>query len=113
MTKNDPKERRRGDRLMVRVPVQIKAIAENGSQIDETVETCVANSYGALVRLKDRPRNDSDLTLVNQHSGKSARFRVVWIGDQLRVGLWDVAIEILEPTEDFWGMSVPAGSKQQ
>jgi hypothetical protein len=104
MSKGESDERRRGERLLIRVTVRLNGIAENGSEFSETTEFCVANFYGALLRLKQRPKLDSMLTLTNGSSGnKTQPFRIVWVGKQLREGLWDVAVEMLNPDEEFWG----------
>jgi len=100
--------KRRDDRVLIRVPVQLRAVAQDGRQIDEAAETAVVSRFGALLRTRSRLKEDSILTLKLRSSENPHEFRVVWLGDKQGDGRWEVGIEALLPQEEFWGIRFPS-----
>jgi hypothetical protein len=101
------REKRRGDRVLIRIPVQVKAEGEDGSAVDEPAETVVVSRYGALLRTTKPLEKGSYLTLTNGFSREVEKFRVVWLSEKQPDGQWDVGVEATNPQEDFWGIRFP------
>jgi hypothetical protein len=100
-------DKRRGERVLIRVPVHIKAVAENGSQVAEPAEAVVVSRYGALLRTSTRLKNGTPLALTHGFSKETEQFQVVWAPEKPTDGKWDTGIEAKKPREDFWGIRFP------
>jgi hypothetical protein len=105
--KSEPYGRRRAGRVTMRVPVEVRGIAPDGSVLEESAHTGVVGPLGALVRTSQLLQMGTEVVLTNRFSQQSARFRVVWVGDQRVDGLWETGIESLAPLDDFWGVRFP------
>jgi|SRR5712692_1047510 hypothetical protein len=101
------RQKRRGDRVFIRIPVQLKAIAQDGGEISEPAEAVVISRFGALLRATSLLKDGSALTVTHGFSKQTERFRVVWIADEQTEGCWDIGIEADDPREDFWGIRFP------
>ncbi len=106
----EPKKigKRRDDRVLIRVHVQVRAVAQDGRQVDEAAETAVVSRFGALLRTRSRLKEGSLLTLKLRSSENPHEFRVVWLGDKQGDGRWEVGVEALQPQEEFWGIRFPS-----
>lgn len=93
--------------MVMRVPVEVRGTAQDGSVIEETAHTGVVGALGALVRTASPLKMGTEVALTNQFSQQTARFRVVWVGEEQTGGLWEVGIESLAPLDDFWGVRFP------
>jgi hypothetical protein len=98
---------RRGERVLIRVPVQIRGIAHDGREVSEAAETSVVSRYGALLRTHSRLKHGSALTVQHGFSQEAGEFRVVWLSDKLSEGRWEVGVEAAHAQEDFWGIRFP------
>lgn len=98
---------RRGERVMIRIPVEISIVSKDGRRIDEPAETVVVSKFGALLRVSEPPKQDSTIELKNAFTRQAEKFRVVWLSDKPKEGKYDVGIEILAPCDDFWGVRFP------
>jgi hypothetical protein len=101
-------ERRRGDRVMLRVPVKIHGLARDNKHATEDAETVVLSRHGALLRCHAEWKMGSILDITNGFTNQCEKFRVVWIGDQAKQGYHDVGVEMLIPHDEFWGIKFPA-----
>jgi hypothetical protein len=102
-----PHDRRRGGRVFMSVPVEVRSAAQDGSILVETAQTCMVGPVGAMVRTSRSLRMGTEVVLTNRFSQQTARFRVVWVGEQRTDGLWEIGIESLVPLDDFWGVRFP------
>lgn len=100
-------QKRRDERVLIRVPVEVRAVAQDGREVDETAETAVISRFGALLRTRSRPKEGSTLTLKTRFSEDAQEFRVVWLGEKQGDGRWEVGVEAVNPHEDFWGIRFP------
>lgn len=99
--------RRRSGRVIIRVPVEIQGTAQDGSPFQESTHTGVIGGFGALVHSSRALQMGTEVEVTNRFSQQTAKFRVVWIGEQLSDGFWEIGIEALQPLEDFWGVRFP------
>src|SRR5258707_14254990 len=97
-------EQRRGSRFPVVVPVQAKWQETTGKTVVETAQAREVNSQGGLLDMKTFPSVGSQLELTNLLSGETYRARVVAI--RRKDGhILGVAVELLIPSETFWGVN--------
>src|SRR5579864_5072803 len=97
-------EQRRGSRFPVIVPVQAKWQDASGKTVTEAAQAREVNAQGGLLCMKSFPSVGSQLELTNLLSGETYRARVVGIRrkDSAVMG---VAVELLIPSETFWGVN--------
>ena len=104
--------RRKGGRVLMRVPVEVRGTAQDGSVLEESTHTGVVGALGAMVRTSRLLQMGTEVAVTNRFSQQTAKFRVVWVGEQNTDGLWEIGIESLLPLEDFWGVRFPPKSDQ-
>ncbi len=92
---------------MMRVPVELRATGPDGNSFEESAHTGVVGPLGAMVRSSRLLAVGSEVVLTNRFSQQTARFRVVFVGEQQQDGLWDIGVESLVPLDDFWGVRFP------
>src|SRR5258707_7070213 len=97
-------EQRRGSRFTVVVPVQAKWQETTGKTVVETAQAREVNAQGGLLDMKTFPSVGSQLELTNLLSGETYRARVVAIRRKEGAVL-GVAVELLIPSETFWGVN--------
>src|SRR6266849_2924295 len=97
-------DQRRGSRFPVIVPVQAKWQEATGRIVVETAQAREVNTQGGLLDMAKFPSVGSQLELTNLISGETYRARVVAIRrkESQVVG---VAVELLIPSETFWGVN--------
>jgi len=97
-------DQRRGSRFPVVVPVQAKWQEASGRIVIENAQAREVNMQGGLLDMKIFPSVGSHLELTNLLSGETYRARVVAIRrkDGQVIG---VAVELLIPSETFWGVN--------
>jgi hypothetical protein len=103
-TSQNYKERRRGARVVMRVPVEVRGTAEDGTPIEEETHTGSVGSLGAMIRTSRLLQMGSEVVVTNGFSQQTAKFRVVWVKDRESEGLCEIGIESLKPLDDFWGV---------
>ena len=101
------REKRRGERVLIRVPVKVRGVAQDGREVTETAETAVVSRYGALLCLPTLLKIGSTVNVTNGFSQEAEQFRVAWLADKQTDGRWDTGIEALNPRDDFWGIRFP------
>ena len=98
-------EQRRGTRFPVVVPVQAKWQEASGKSVKETAQAKEVNAQGGLLDMKTYPSVGSELELTNLLSGEAFRARVVAIRRAKEGNVLGVAVELLIPSETFWGVN--------
>ena len=98
-------EKRRGVRFPVVVPVEAKWQDATGKNIKETASAVEVNAQGGLLQMKVCPSVGSHLELKNLLSGEAFRARVVGTRRSTEDRLLGVAVELLVPSETFWGVN--------
>src|SRR5216683_3361103 len=108
MTENGPPiktEKRRGVRFPVVVPVEAKWQEASGKNIKEAANAIEVNAQGGLLEMKNYPSVGSHLDLTNLLSGEAFRARVVGTRRSTGGHVLGVAVELLIPSETFWGVN--------
>jgi hypothetical protein len=108
MTPNGPpirEEKRRGVRFPVVVPVEAKWQDATGKNIKETANALEVNAQGGLLQMKVYPSVGSHLDLKNLLSGEAFRARVVGTRRSVEDRVLGIAVELLVPSETFWGVN--------
>jgi hypothetical protein len=99
------KELRRGKRFRVVVPLEVSWKDSNGRTIKESAEAKEVSGLGGLLEMKLRPVVGSHIQLVNLVSNEEANARVAAIRRAKDGGVLGVAVELLAPSETFWGVN--------
>jgi len=108
MTENGPPiktEKRRGVRFPVVVPVEAKWQEASGKNIKEAANAIEVNAQGGLLEMKAYPSVGSQLELTNLLSGEAFRARVIGTRRSTEGGMLGVAVELLIPSDTFWGVN--------
>ncbi len=103
-------EKRRGERVLICVPVQVKAVGQDNRPVEEDAETAVVSRFGALIRVTSLLKMSSTLEVTHGFSHEKETFRVVWVAEERTEGRWDTGVEAVTPVEDFWGIHFPTAS---
>jgi hypothetical protein len=96
---------RRSDRYPVVVPIKVKWSNPNGAVIIEFAEAKEVNMHGGLLDMKGRPAIGSVIELTSLTSTKVASARVVSMRTSIKTEVLGVAVELLTPSETFWGVT--------
>jgi hypothetical protein len=96
---------RRSDRYPVAVPVKVKWLEPSGSSVIEFAEAKEVNMHGGLLDIKGRPAVNSVVELTNLSSTKTASAQVVGLRPSKKGDVLGIAIELLTPSETFWGVT--------
>ena len=96
---------RRSDRYPVVVPVKVKWLEASGASVIEFAEAKEVNMHGGLLDMKGRPAIGSVIELTCLTSTKTASARVVSLRPSKKSEVLGVAVELLTPSETFWGVT--------
>jgi hypothetical protein len=96
---------RRSDRYPVVVPVKVKWLEPSGASVIEFAEAKEVNMHGGLLDMKGRPAINSVIELTNLSSTRTASAQVISLRPSKRGDVLGVAIELLTPSETFWGVT--------
>jgi hypothetical protein len=98
--------RRRTQRVIMRVPVRISGQNSVGSQFEEETHTLAVNANGALIALSISVRKGQVLHLLNVAMGDKAECVVAYLG-QRQNDLVEVGIAFRLPNPNFWRVAFP------
>jgi hypothetical protein len=106
--------RRRSERVVLRMRVLVVAEDEERKQIQEEAETQVVNAHGGLLRIKQHLHIGQSFLLNNPKNGEEISCRVVRTEED-GMDAFKVAFEFDRPAPNFWPVSFPpadwAGAK--
>ena len=100
-------ERRRHNRVMLRIPLEVQATGSDGRSLSDAAETVAVSRCGALLRTRSSLPRGSTIVLTNPFARRSEKFRVIWASDLQKSGQYDVGVELLGGRDDFWGVHFP------
>jgi hypothetical protein len=100
-----PTDKRRGHRFPVVVPVEARWTDARGKSVKATGQAKEVNAHGGLLDLAVFPSVGSELDLSNLISGDTFRARVVAVRRSRERGILGVAVELVIPSETFWGVN--------
>jgi hypothetical protein len=95
----------RSDRYPVVVPVKVKWLEPSGASVIEFAEAKEVNMQGGLLDMRGRPAIGTVIELTNLTSTKTASARVVSLRTSIKSEVLGVAVELLTPSETFWGVT--------
>jgi hypothetical protein len=98
-------ERRRSKRFPVVVPAEVKWHGPDGGSLKEHAKADEVNSQGGLLRMDAYPHVGDIIELTNLLSAESAEARVLAIRRSTEDVVLGAAIELLVPSETFWGVN--------
>jgi hypothetical protein len=98
-------ELRRASRFRVVVPVEVRWKDTSGKTIMESAEAKEVNGLGGLLDMKSYPAAGIDIQLTNPATNEKAQARVAAIRRAKDGTLLGVAVELLKPSETFWGVN--------
>lgn len=98
--------RRRSERVVLRIPVRILAENEQHEQLHLQAETQVVNAHGGLLRLREHLHVGQSFLLSNTLNLQEMSCRVVRI-DEDGMEFYKLAFEFDRPAGNFWPVSFP------
>lgn len=99
-------DRRRSQRVLLRIPIAVIASGANKQMVREQTNTLVVNAYGALIHLNLAVRVGQVIILQNPETSEEQPCRVIRI-DPAPAGKGQVGIEFLKPPPNFWRVAFP------
>jgi hypothetical protein len=102
------KERRRSDRYPLVIPIHLKWPGLAGQPHSAHAQGREANLHGGLLEFMDAdryPTEGTEAELTNIVSGHVTKARVTAIRRSSTGALMGVAVELLPPNEEFWGLT--------
>jgi len=109
----EKQEKRRGERVLIRIPVQVRGVGHDGGEVIESGETMLVSRSGALLRMASLLKLNSPLAVTNNLSKETAPFRVAWVAEVKVDDRWEIGIEAANAREDFWGIRFPANKERK
>ncbi len=100
-------ERRRASRVLIRIPIKVFSNDFNGEPLDMPAEAIAVSRTGALLRTSFQPALGSRIEVLNGLSQETQEFRVIRVSDEKYDGSFELGVEILYPTRNFWGIQFP------
>ena len=101
-----PENRRRSERVVLRMSVLVVAEDEERKQVQEKAETQVVNAHGGLLRLRQHLHVGQPFFLQNPQNSAEMSCRVVRTEED-GMEFYKVAFEFDRPAPNFWPVSFP------
>jgi hypothetical protein len=98
--------RRRSQRVMVNLPVQVKAKNGAGVEISEETKTVSVSAHGALLRLQMSVSKGQTIVLRNPSTNDALECSVDYLGN-MQDGRREVGVSFVEPNRTLWQIAFP------
>ncbi len=92
---------------MLVMPVEVKWMTKDGPWVQEHADTEIVSQHGAMLRMKSRLTPGTQIEIRRPSVHLSVKAKVVGVGNPSPDGLARVAVEMLTPSDAFWGISFP------
>jgi len=102
----NPAEKRRTQRVILQIPIQVRAQFGNDAPITEDTKTMVVNADGGLIALAMKVRPAQKLMVRNWATTMEQECRVVHVRDS-QTAKHEVAIAFPYPMPQFWNLAFP------
>jgi len=102
--------KRRSQRLMLRIPIEVTGTGPNGGTFKEKTHTLTVNRHGASIALLTPTRVQSVLTITNTTNLRSFSFTVITRIEKSTTGVPEWGVESVGLDPNFWGISFPDDS---
>lgn len=100
-------ERRRASRVLIRIPIKVFSDGAFGEMIGATGEAVAVSRNGALLRAPVSPALGTRIEILNGLSQETREFRVIRVSEPKEDGNYELGVEILYPSRNFWGIQFP------
>jgi hypothetical protein len=98
-------EQRRSKRFLVTVAAEVKWHGPGGVRIKEKTQAEEVNAHGGLLRMNTFPNAGDIIELTNLCSTESVEGRMLAVRGSTAEASQGIAIELVVPSETFWGMN--------
>jgi hypothetical protein len=99
------RDQRRSERYEVLVPIHVSWTTPSGQTISDRAEVVEANQHGGLLVMRIYPPLGENIELLNLLSGEKSPARAVAFRHGPAASLSGVAVELIRPSGDFWGIT--------
>lgn len=104
---NDPAHnRRRSQRVLLRMPIQVIVRGTGTRHVSEDTFTSSVNAHGALIYLSQNVEAGQKIIIKSMQTEEEQFVRVVR-SNPVPEGKFEVAIEFLRPAPKFWRIAFP------
>lgn len=97
---------RRSERVLLDVPVVIRADSADQHQFREETFTVIVSAHGALLMLEAKVALGQKVVVMNPKNWDEREVKVAYVGPD-RAGLAQVAVEFAQPAPEFWSLEAP------
>lgn len=101
------KEKRRSDRVEIKIPIRIRGMSSENKFFDEVTETRLLSKHGLMTRLRFLVDLETEVHVTNLQNTISGTFRVVWVNTRAQEGLHNLGLELVETDGEMWGIHFP------
>jgi hypothetical protein len=98
--------RRRSQRVLMKIPVRVSGRTSSGSHLDEATHTLAISAHGALIAVSEKVKRGQRLTLSNAQTKAALECVVAHIGRRERDHV-QVGVEFMLPNPIFWHVAFP------
>jgi hypothetical protein len=102
-----PLTKRRTERVLLRIPIEVRGTTKEGKAFLEKSHTLVINQHGALVPLRNGVTPGTQIRITNLQNKLECAFRVVEKAKKSLGEGPEWGVECLEPDLNFWGIFFP------
>lgn len=102
----NPADRRRSERVILQIPVIVRATAPDGEKLEEETQTSVVNAHGGLLKLQMEVKVGQPILLINAKTKMQQSCRVVRV-ETSPAGHSAMAFEFDQPAPHFWPITFP------
>jgi hypothetical protein len=102
----DERNRRRSERVVLRVPVHLSAVMPGGKRISIEAHTLVVNAHGGLLDIGTEMVKGQQIRLSNSKTDIVATGKVLRV-ERSEDGRFSIAFEFECPAPHFWPVSFP------
>lgn len=100
-----PASRRRSQRFPVVIPVEVSWQGPDGRRHQDAAQAGEANTHGGVLSMNTTPPVGAEIELTSRLSGETALARVVGLRRGESGAAFRVAVELVLPSESFWGVT--------
>ena len=98
-------DRRKAIRFPVVIPIKARWIDPKGNSLQEAGQANEVNASGGLLEMANYPGVGTAMELTNLVTGETLQARVVGLRRGKKGDAFGVAVELVTPNENFWGVN--------
>jgi len=100
-------EKRRSDRLMLTIPLEVRGVDAKGNPFRDEARTITLNRHGARVRITRPLRIGQTIVMMNLVGRRETEFRVVGPVSPITEQGGEWGVECVDLKENIWGIQFP------